>query len=288
MPNPVLAVHGGAGRVPEDRAYRAVAERGLADALRAGQRVLANDGPALQAVVAAVEALENCEVFNAGRGSALTAGGFVEMDAAVMDGAEGRAGAVAGVRSLAHPVRAALAVLEDGRHVLLAGEGAETFARDRGCETLDPQRLVTRRQLERLRGRGHGGTVGAVALDASGRIAAATSTGGTTGKLPGRISDSCQIGAGTWASPSCAVSGTGEGEFFIRCAFAHEVEALLRLAGLELAGACQRALERVEAAGGRGGCIALDRTGNLALPFNTASMARGWLDADGALHVAPA
>jgi isoaspartyl peptidase/L-asparaginase-like protein (Ntn-hydrolase superfamily) len=288
MPGPVLAVHGGAGRLPTDAGYRDTAAAALRRALEAGLAQLRSRTGALEAAVAAAEVLEDCPVMNAGRGSVLTCDGGVEMDAAVMDGAGRRAGGVAGVRALAHPVRAALCVLRDGRHVLLAGDGAERFARERGCAAAEPEGHVTperRAQLEAWRARS-GGTVGAVALDAEGHLAAATSTGGTTGKLPGRVSDSCLIGSGTWADDAtCAVSATGLGELFIRSAFAHEVDALLRLGGLDLDAACRRALERVD---GRGGCIAVDCQGRVALPFGTPGMARGWADGAGRIHVEPA
>jgi len=205
--------------------------------------------------------------------------------------AGGQAGAVAGVSRIAHPVRAALAVLQDGRHVLLAGAGAESLARARGCREADAESFVTARrraQFERRQASGQGGTVGAVARDAQGHLAAATSTGGMSGKLAGRVSDSCQIGAGTWAdNASCAVSATGFGEFFVRSAFAHEVDAGMRLGGLPLGTACERALAAVSAAGGSGGCIAVDHAGSLALPFTTARMARGFVDAGGTLRVEP-
>jgi beta-aspartyl-peptidase (threonine type) len=291
MPEPVLAVHGGAGRIPDDPDWAEVAGRGLRQSLELGRSVLSRGGDALEAVVAAVEVLEDCEVLNAGRGSVLTRDGGVEMDAAVMAGDGGRAGAVACVSRIAHPVRAALLVLRDGRHVLLAGDGAEALARAGGCPEADPESFVTSRrrtQLERRETPRDGATVGAVARDARGHLAAATSTGGTAGKLAGRISDSCQIGAGTWADDAtCAVSATGDGELFVRTAFAHEVDALVRHAGLPLTEACEHALARVSAAGGDGGCIAVDREGGLALPFTAARMARGFVDAAGTLLVQP-
>jgi isoaspartyl peptidase/L-asparaginase-like protein (Ntn-hydrolase superfamily) len=204
-----LAVHGGAGDVPSaqtDPTFGHLARRDCEAALAAGWRVLADGGSALDAVIAAVVVLEDCEVLNAGRGSVAGATGLVEMDAAVMEGAGRRAGAVALLRGIAHPVLAARAVMEDGRHVLLAGESAETFARDHGLATVDPavlEAIAARRRATRERPTG---TVGAVAYDAGGHLASATSTGGTPGKLPGRLSDSALVGAGTWADDAtCAV-----------------------------------------------------------------------------------
>jgi beta-aspartyl-peptidase (threonine type) len=200
-----------------------------------------------------------------------------------MDGRTRAAGAVAGVRRIAHPVSAARAVMERSRHVLLVAGGAETFAREHGLEEVDPASLITaerREQLERARrqpaGGPDGGTVGAVALDARGHLAAATSTGGLMNKLPGRVSDSALIGAGTWASDAtCAVSATGHGEAIIRVALGHEIDAGMRLVGLPLEAACERALAQVTALGSRIGLIALDRGGRIAMPFTTAGMYRG-------------
>jgi isoaspartyl peptidase/L-asparaginase-like protein (Ntn-hydrolase superfamily) len=251
--------------------------------------------------VAAVRVLEDCPWLNAGRGSVLGATGEIEMDASVMDGATRRAGAVAGLRSVLNPVLAARAVMEHSPHVLLAGEGAERFAQQQGLPRAAPESFVTelrRRQLarwrERVTGPGEadaqpagGGTVGAVARDPQGHLAAATSTGGVTGKLPGRVSDSALIGAGNFADDAtCAVSATGTGDAFIRAGFAHQVDALMRHAGLSLAEACQRALASVRSLGGYGGCIAIDAAGRVALPFDTAVMSRGVIGADGRPRVA--
>jgi isoaspartyl peptidase/L-asparaginase-like protein (Ntn-hydrolase superfamily) len=279
-------VHGGAGGLASAR-ERAIAEAlraGLADALAAGAALLARGGAAQDAVVAAVAVLEDCPHFNAGTGSVLNAAGEVEMDAALMEGARRRAGAVAGVRRLAHPIEAARAVLHDGRHVLLFGAEAERLGRAAGVAEIAPEALIVpARRAQHVRGKGGEGagtrgTVGAVALDASGHLAAATSTGGLSGKLAGRISDSAQIGAGTWADDAtCAVSATGNGELFIRTAFARNVDALLRHARLPLEDACRRALDEVAALGGHGGCIAIDREGRMAMPFDTPAMPRGYL-----------
>lgn len=273
MNGPVIAVHGGAGSPrPSDRDATRVAA--LARSLRAGQGLLAAGAAALEAVVAAVEELEADGDFNAGRGSTPTAGGEVEMDAAVADGARRRFGGVAAIRAVRHPVAVARAVLEDGRHVLLAGEGAEAFARRAGLASAPDGWFVDRGSA--------GDTVGAVALDARGHLAAATSTGGRRGQLPGRVGDSPVPGAGVWADDATgAVSATGIGEAFLRVAFAHEVDALVRIGGFTLEDACHRALGEVTAVGGSGGCIALDRHGTLSMPFTSAVMARGYADGSG-------
>ena len=282
-------MHGGAGGLAgaRERATVEALRAGLAEALAAGAALLARGGSAQDAVVAAVTALEDCPHFNAGTGSVLNAAGEVEMDAALMEGTKRRAGAVAGVRRLAHPIEAAHAVLRDGRHVLLFGAEAERLGRAAGVAEIAPEALIVparRAQHVRVRsgeGGGPRGTVGAVARDASGHLAAATSTGGLNGKLPGRISDSAQIGAGTWADDAtCAVSATGNGELFIRTAFARNVDALLRHARLPLDDACRRALDEVAALGGHGGCIAIDREGRIAMPFDTPAMPRGFVRED--------
>ena len=300
-PPPVLAIHGGAGPAPDDDddevggvARWARQAAGLTAALRAGLAVLSGGGPALDAVAAAVTVLEDDEQWNAGRGAALTAAGTVEMDAGVADGRARRFGGVAAVTGVRHPVLAARAVMDSGRHVLLAGPGAETFARDAGLAFEPREWFVTdrrRRELARRAapptGGGSGGsTVGAVARDVDGHLAAATSTGGRSGQLPGRIGDSPVPGAGTWADDATgAVSATGVGEAFLRVAFAHEVDARLRLRGGDLHTACFEALASVTAAGGDGGCIAVSGQGPPVLVFTTALMHRGWAEVGGGLHV---
>jgi isoaspartyl peptidase/L-asparaginase-like protein (Ntn-hydrolase superfamily) len=288
-------VHGGAGRVPAadiDPAYAPRAAAGLRAALAAGGDLLCAGGSALEAAIAAVRELERCEAFNAGRGCVLDRDGGVGLDAAVMDGNGRRAGGVIGVARIAHPIDAALAVLRDGRHVLLTGEGAERFARAAGLVIVEPDHHVTplrRAQLARVRGERpqSGGTVGAVACDAAGHLAAATSTGGMVARHPGRVADSALPGCGTWADDAtCAVSATGHGEFFIRCAFAHDVAARMRYAGRDLDTACAEALAEVAALGGTGGCIALDARGNTALRFDTPDMPRGLWISDAAPWIA--
>jgi beta-aspartyl-peptidase (threonine type) len=299
-----LAVHGGAGaleRGSREPAEEAALRRVVAECLAEGQAALAAGASALDVVERAVARLEDDPHFNAGLGSALTIEGRVEMDASIMDGRSRAAGAVAGVTRIANPVAAARLVMERSPHVLLAGEGADRFALAHSARAVDPASLVTderRRELERVRagrrpsasargGRPAAGTVGAVARDANGHLAAATSTGGIAGQLAGRVGDSAVIGAGTWADDAtCAVSGTGHGEAFIRCALAHEIDTLVRFLRIPLDAACAAALARVAALGSAGGCIAVDAAGSLALRFNTAGMLRGWIDPSGRARVA--
>jgi L-asparaginase / beta-aspartyl-peptidase len=287
---PVLVVHGGAGRiVPKElsAARAAAARRGLRQSLAAGMTVLHDGGSALDAVIAAVLVLEDDEQFNAGRGAVLTAAGGVEHDAAVADGATRRAGAVTCISGVRNPVLAARAVLERTPHVLLSGTGARELARREGLALVPVDWFVTARRQQQLAGiqarpELTGGTVGAVALDVAGHLAAATSTGGTTGQLAGRVGDTPLIGAGTWADDrSCAVSATGDGEALMLSVFAHEVDALVRLAGLSLGAACQQALRETEARAGTGGCIALGPDGTVTMPFTSAGMFRGAVDATG-------
>jgi isoaspartyl peptidase/L-asparaginase-like protein (Ntn-hydrolase superfamily) len=265
---PVLLVHGGAGNplggTVDDQA---ATHEALRDALLTGYELLAGGGAALDAVEAAVQFLEDCPLFNAGRGSVLNAEGHVEMDAAVMDGASQHAGACAGVVRVRHPVSLARAILEKTPHVLLVGEGAVRYAEDAGLEFEDPEWFVTDRERQR---QAEHGTVGAVGLDADGRLAAATSTGGVRGQLHGRVGDTPVIGAGTWADARVAVSCTGTGEQFIRIAAAHELSARVRHANATLADAAAAVVDGLD-----GGFIALGSDGSSAMPFNTALMYRG-------------
>jgi isoaspartyl peptidase/L-asparaginase-like protein (Ntn-hydrolase superfamily) len=274
---PAVVIHGGAGnpragRVEDEAPYH----EALLEALAASQ---AHPGDALSAVEAAVRVLEDAPVFNAGRGSVLTSAGTVEMDAAVMSGADLRAGAVAVVRTVRNPVSLARAVMESSDHVLLVGEGAEQLAAELGMERMEPEWFVTDSQRRRL-ARDEGdrkGTVGAVALDTAGRLAAATSTGGTRGQRPGRVGDSPIIGAGTYADSTCAVSATGDGEHIMGAVAAHEISAVMRYRGLSVEEACEAVLRgRLEPLGAEAGLIAIDAQGRIAMPFNTAIMHRGW------------
>ncbi len=300
-----LALHGGAGTIspetmtPElERATRA----GLATALLAGHRVLTAGGAAMDAVAAAVMALEDDALFNAGHGAVFTSGGKQEMDACLMDGVTQRVGAVAGVCGPRHPIEAARAVMEHSPHVLLAGPGAEAWLRAHGVDFAEAGYFHTDRRWAALQavlaaqgatGGATGGalddadrhgTVGAVARDRAGGLAAATSTGGMTGKLPGRIGDTPLLGAGTWADGTVAMSATGHGESFIRAAAGHELSARMRLAGAGLDAAAACVLDAVQALGGDGGLVAVDRVGRVAMPFNSGGMYRGMIGADGVAH----
>ena len=244
---------------------------------------------ALQAVVAAVVVLEDSPLFNAGRGSSFNSEGEIEMDASIMDGATLRAGAVAAVRRTRNPILAARLVMQKTPHVLLAGEAADRFAGKHGLKLEPREYFHTARRLAALKKnlKNYHGTVGAVALDADGNLAAATSTGGYTGKLPGRVGDSPIIGAGNYAdNRACAVSGTGLGEAFIRAAVAHDVAARMLYARQSLAAAAAAALRSVASLGGDGGLIAVDRRGKVAMPFNSAGMFRACIDRRGKRTVA--
>jgi beta-aspartyl-peptidase (threonine type) len=300
---PVIAIHGGAGTISAATTSAGQAQA-YHDALKgivaAAQALLLKGASALDAACLAVELLEECPLFNAGHGAVFTHDETHELDAAVMDGATLAAGAIAGVCHVRRPVRAARAVLEDGAHVLLAGAGAEAFARERGLEMVEPSFFSTearRQQLYRVRGTGRVvtdhegasmtaapidedrkmGTVGAVALDLHGHLAAATSTGGMTNKRVGRVGDSPLIGAGTYADDrTAAVSCTGSGEMFIRVAAAYDVCARMAYAGATLDAATRAVVHQsLPAIGGTGGMIAVDRQGNLSLAFNTEGMYRG-------------
>ena len=293
-----LAVHGGAGTIPRDEtslSRRASYHDGLRRALTAGREILAAGGSALDAVTEAVATLEDDPLFNAGRGSVFTRVGTQEMDACVMDGTERRAGAVAGVFGPRNPVRAARAVMERSHHVLLIGEGARAFCRENGVAFCEPDYFRTEarwRELQRaLEHPGREplqyGTVGAVARDCRGNLAAATSTGGMTGKAPGRVGDTPIIGAGTYAdNATCAVSATGHGEFFIRYAAAHEIAARIAHAGQPLAPAAAAVIAELGRIGGSGGLVAIGRDGTVALPFNCAGMYRGYVKDDGIVYTA--
>lgn len=300
-----LAVHGGAGTIdrskitPEkEHEYRA----GLDRALAAGYEILKRGGSSLDATEAAVRVLEDDPHFNAGRGSVFTSAGTNEMDASIMDGKTVDAGAVGSVKHIKNPIGLARLVMEKSPHVMLDCAGAEAFAKANGIELVDQKYFFTQERWDALQkikaaeknhtssagknfaitDQDRHGTVGAVALDKDGNLAAATSTGGMTNKLPGRIGDTPVIGAGTYANnQTCAVSCTGDGEYFIRSAAAHEVSALMEYRGMTLQEAAQSALDVVKKLGGTGGLIAIDKNGEIALPFNTNGMYRGYVDPSG-------
>ncbi len=288
-----IAIHGGAGVISRssmsaenERAYHA----DLARALDAGYAVLEKGGSSLEAVVAAVKILEDSPLFNAGKGAVFNHAGVNELDAAIMDGATQKAGAVAGVRHVRNPIELARMVMERTPHVLLAGEGAEEFALEQGMPLVPGSYFFTQRRWQQLEDAqkaertaslsediGYFGTVGAVARDRDGNLAAATSTGGMTNKRWGRIGDSPIIGAGTYAdNATCAVSATGSGEYFIRAVVAHEICARVRLSGVSAAEAARDVIHgKLQALGGDGGVIVVDAKGALSLEFNTEGMFRG-------------
>lgn len=324
-----LVIHGGAGTIkkenitPEqENAYR----QKLEEALEAGYELLENGGSSLDAVTRAVQIMEESPLFNAGRGAVFTSEGKNELDAAIMDGNTGLAGAVAGISTVKSPILAARAVMEKSPHVFLIGSGAEQFAREQGLEMVDPSYFYDSRrheQLKRLQEReknsqkdqGHlqpnqaeprkelpgsyqgpgyhfedhkFGTVGAVALDQYGNLASGTSTGGMSNKRFGRVGDVPVIGAGTYAdNASCAVSATGHGEFFIRNVVAYDIAALMKYAGMSLEEAAHEVvMKKLVEKGGSGGVIAIDQEGNISMPFNSEGMFRGSISAKGEAQVA--
>lgn len=296
-----LLIHGGAGRIT--RAHIAAdtdagTRAGLTRALLAGESVLAAGGAALDAVAAAVRVLEDDPHFNAGRGAALTRDGTAELDASVMDGAHRSAGAVARVSHTRSPIELARAVMERSRHVFLAGVGADSFSRENGCEQVENDWFVTperRANLAELLAGGADaydvdmkyGTVGAVARDGHGHLAAATSTGGVTGKRWGRVGDTPVIGAGTWADDrGCAVSCTGAGELFLRVGVAHAIDARVRLLGEPVGVAADAVLAEVTALGGTGGVIVAGADGSGAWRFTTPGMNRAMATGAGERMVA--
>ena len=302
---PVLVIHGGAGverkdlTPTEEKAARAA----LQQALLKGHAALAAGKPALEAVTAAITVLEDDPTFNAGKGAVFTHDGRNELDASMMDGATLKAGAVAGVQRVRNPILLAEAVMQPSPHVLMVGQGAEAFASSQGIALVDPSYFRTDKRWQQLQkalkeeagGQAHAdletarhfGTVGAVALDKDGKLAAGTSTGGMANKRYGRVGDSPIIGAGTYADAGCAVSGTGWGEYYIRTAAAHDICARMQYLKQGPVEAGRAVInERIPALGGDGGAIVLSADGRAATPFNTQGMYRGWIGADGVPHVA--
>lgn len=312
--NYVLVIHGGAGTIlkknmtPEkEKAYQSA----LQQALEAGYSILSKGGSALDAVEAAVRVMEDCPLFNAGKGAVFTHEGKNELDAAIMNGKNLAAGSVASVTTIKNPISAARAVMEKSEHVMLIGMGAEKFAKEKGLEMVDPSYFFTKDRWESLQrllredstkteldhdSTEHAfevrqpdnrdskyGTVGAVALDRKGNLAAATSTGGMTNKKFGRVGDAPIIGAGTYAdNATCAVSCTGWGEFFIRLSVAKTVSDLMEYKNYPVKTAADvLIMEKVPELGGDGGLIAVDKSGNITMPFNTEGMYRGYIKSDG-------
>ncbi|MBV6645715.1 MAG: isoaspartyl peptidase/L-asparaginase [Cyclobacteriaceae bacterium] len=293
-PKVKLVIHGGAGTIKREnmdseteKAYRDKLE----EALRAGSAVLDAGGETCEAVMKAINVMENSPLFNAGVGAVFTASGENELDASIMKGDDLNAGAVAGVKTLKNPILAAYEVMLNSPHVMLSGKGAEAFAEEQGLEIVDPDYFKTERrksQLEKVQKRVEKefGTVGAVARDASGNICAGTSTGGMTNKKWGRIGDSPVIGAGTYANnATCGVSATGHGEYFIRSSAGFDVSALMDYRSETVADASKQVIDKIEKLGGKGGLIALDAQGNVAMPFSTSGMYRGYITEDGEVVV---
>ncbi|MCH7505722.1 MAG: isoaspartyl peptidase/L-asparaginase [Proteobacteria bacterium] len=301
-----IAIHAGAGTISKEEftASMELEIRGaLMQAVQAGHKVLSAGGSSLDAITLAITILEDSPHFNAGRGAVFNAEGRHELDASIMDGSNLEAGAVAGVQNIRNPILLARKIMTDSVHVMLMGEGAEVFARANGIEFADPDYFFTERrwqQLQKARNREKQdallqsespdrwlSTVGAVALDANGNLAAATSTGGMTNKRWGRVGDSPIIGAGTYAdNRSCAVSATGHGEYFIRATVARDICSRVQYQGLDLASAADAVINgQLRDMGGDGGIIALDTKGNIALTFNTPGMYRASVDVEGNLEV---
>lgn len=300
MIRPVLAIHGGCGAIPKDELtpdLNRAAREALRRSLKAGYAVLEAGGAAIDAVVEAVAVMEDDPVFNAGHGAAYNRAGFHELDSSVMEGTTGRAGAVAGARRLLNPVRVVRGLAEVSDPLLLIGEAADLWAEQHGFAVVDnthfstpSRREALDRMMERERQgtvaaapeRDKHGTVGAAALDQHGHLAAATSTGGYTAKPVGRIGDTPIIGAGTWADDrTCAISGTGKGELFIRRSLGHEIHARMLYQGATLAEATHAlVMDEMTALGGGAGLCSVDHAGNVALPYNTEGMYRGWIRGD--------
>jgi beta-aspartyl-peptidase (threonine type) len=290
-----LVIHGGAGNIVQEdmldereQAYRAA----LTEALVVGYEILQHGGEALDAVEAVIVMMEDSPLFNAGKGAVFNSEGQHELDASIMDGHMLQAGAVTGVRRVKNPIRLARLVMEESKHVLLAGEGAERFGSEQDIDFVPENYFYTQRRWESLqrakqREEDKHGTVGAVALDQAGNLAAGTSTGGMTNKRFGRIGDSPIIGAGTYAdNQTCAVSGTGHGEYFIRAAIAYDISARMAYRGSTLHEASHDVIEgKLTEMGGTGGAIAIDKNGYIAMPFNTQGMYRGYVDENGNITI---
>ena len=276
-----IVIHGGAGSFSglDEKAINSY-ETGINEALSAGYKILEQGGSSLDAVTSAIVVLEDLPLFNAGKGSVYTEMETQEMDSSIMDGESGKGGAVAGVSKVKNPVLLARMVMDKTEHVMLIGSGAEKFAEEIGIELVDPSYFYSEKNLKRVRKSKADeklGTVGAVALDQSGNLAAATSTGGRTNKMTGRVGDSPILGAGTWAQNGlCAVSGTGHGEYFMRLLTAADVCKLMEYSNLSLEESTQIAVNKLTVKGAEGGIISIDSDGNISAQFNTKGMARGY------------
>jgi beta-aspartyl-peptidase (threonine type) len=293
-PKAVLVIHGGAGWIKRGSVSDSL-ERALHETLKLsllqGRAVLTEGGSSLDAVQTAIKHLEDSPLFNAGKGSVFTYNETNEMDSAIMDGATGNAGAATGIQTIKNPIEVARAVLDNSVHVFLSGAGAEEFALEQGLTQVDPTYFYTQKNYEKLLEAKKSmkevkqdklGTVGAVALDASGNLAAGTSTGGMTNKRYGRIGDVPVIGAGTYAENGvCGISATGHGEYFIRYVVAHDIAARIKYANQSIEQAANDVIAELKANGGLGGVIGLDSKGNVVMPFNTPGMFRGYISLDG-------
>jgi len=285
-PEYVLVIHGGAGSITREymtEMKEQKIESALDNALNEGAKILADGGSAIDAVETAIRVLEDSPLFNAGKGAVFTESGKNEMDASIMDGKSGNAGAVAGVRHIRNPISAARLVMDDSPHVLIVGEGAENYVSGKGIELVDTSYFFTEDRWKSYLKRKEHGTVGAVALDKDGNLAAGTSTGGMTNKLTGRVGDTPIIGAGTFASnETCALSATGHGEFFIRNVVCHDISALMQYKGLSINKACSYLIhEKLRDQSADGGVIGIDKQGNISMEFNTDGMFRGYKKSDG-------
>ncbi|MCF8230092.1 MAG: isoaspartyl peptidase/L-asparaginase [Bacteroidales bacterium] len=292
-PEYALVIHGGAGYITKDNispSKEKIYVTKLRDVLQLGDSILKNGGTSLDAVEQCINMMEDSPLFNAGKGAVFTETGENEMDASIMSGIDNNAGAVAGVKTIKNPISAARKVMEESKHVMLAGVGAESFADSMGVKMVEPEYFFTEKSwksLQNIRKSDKHGTVGCVALDKYGNLAAGTSTGGMTNKMRGRIGDSPVIGAGTYAdNTTCAVSSTGHGEYFIRNVVAYDITALMKYKGQSLEEAAQFVImEKLKSLNANGGIIAIDKDGNISMPFNTPGMFRGFVLSDGNMEV---
>ncbi|NPD44224.1 MULTISPECIES: isoaspartyl peptidase/L-asparaginase family protein [unclassified Lentimicrobium] len=292
-PDWTIVIHGGAGDIEKEgfsEERQSEYKQKLEEAIQAGSVILENGGTSLEAVEASIHIMEDSPLFNAGKGAVFNALGQNEMDASIMDGKSGKAGAVAGVRHIKNPISAAIAVMEKSPHVLLIGDGAEKFASEHGVEITDTSWFYTEKRwksYEKMKQDKHG-TVGCVALDKHGNITAGTSTGGMTMKMPGRVGDSPIIGAGTYAdNHTCGISATGHGEFFIRNVVAYDVAAIMKYQGKSIEEAANYVIQdKLKSQNASGGIIGLDAQGNIIMEFNTTAMFRASNRSDDDLRVA--